>query len=252
MKPLKNKDHSCIDQERTKSHIEQFGLSVLVVQSTEYLPSFAYSVGLQETYNHPEIILFGLKPEIMHIIINDVADLIKNGDRMEAGNEYVNIFKDNRAYFLVVEKRNIGDYFGVAIDYYGNSDFRALQLIWTDRIDKFPWEEGFEVEFRHLQPLLDRNADFKFREESNLCVFTTSDWLENNAPILRVVHDHDGDWQFLTGEFVSGSPKLVCLDDMIKRDPTLNDLFNLDYGEEAERTEVGGPWRRIKFEEEGD
>lgn len=242
------KEHNCIDQERTKTHIEKFGLSVVMLQSTGYLPSFTYSVGLWQTYNHPEIICFGLKTDLMHAIINDVADLIKNGKKITSGLEYDNIFKDSRVQFLDVDKRNLGDYFGVAIDYYNSKDFPALQLIWTDKNDKFPWEYGFQEDFKYFQPLLDRNADFKFREEKNLGVFTTSQFVDHNEPIVRVVHYHDGDWQFLTEEIDFDNGKVVGLEQMIKQDKTLNEVFNLDFGEEAEREEIGRKWIRKKFE----
>jgi len=62
----------------TKAHIQEHGLSVIRVLATGYNPGFAYSVGLFETYQHPEIICFGLKPDVLHEIINDVAKIIHN------------------------------------------------------------------------------------------------------------------------------------------------------------------------------
>lgn len=123
-------------------------------------------------------------------------------------------------------------------------------MIWTDRNDKFPWEEYFEEEFLYKQPLLDRNTDFKFNEPKNLTTFTTRQWLEDHKPILRVVHDNDGDWQFLTGDQMPEDIKIVALEELIKRDDTLNEVFDLEYGEEAERDVVGGQWKRNKIEYE--
>ena len=37
---------------------------------------------------------------------------------------------------------------------------------------------------------------------------------------------------------------------MILRDDTLNELFDLEYGEKAERDFIGDKWRRNKFENE--
>ena len=70
-------EHKCIDPNellvRTKSNIEKFGLQVIMVNATDYSPSFAYSIGLYKTYNHPEIICFGLPNDLGHGIINDIA-----------------------------------------------------------------------------------------------------------------------------------------------------------------------------------
>lgn len=251
---MDNEAHKCVDRnellKKTKLNIDKFGLQVIMVNSTSYSPSFAYSIGLWKTYNHPEIICFGLPNDLGHAIINDVAEIIKRGARIQTGEDYTDIFKDSRATFLQVDKRNVEDYFGVASEHYMGEQFEAIQLIWTDTNNKFPWEENFEEKFLHTQPLLDRNAEFKFGEAQNLATFTTRQWLELREPILRVVHDHDGDWQFLTGDQMPEDIKTVALEQLVLRDKTLNDVFDLNYGEAADRDSIGGPWTRSKVEKE--
>ena len=250
----KTNGHKCIDPDellvQTKSNVEKFGLQVIMVNPTDYSPSFAYSIGLYKTYNHPEIICFGLPKDLAHGVINDIAELIKDGEQISPSKNYDNIFKNSRAEFLMVDERNIEDYFAAAINFYQTTKFPTLQLIWTDRNDKFPWEENFEEKFLYDQPLLDRNADFKFREQRNLGIFTTRQWLELNEPILRVVHDIDGDWQFLTGDQMPDDIRLVALEQMVIRDKTLNEVFNLDYGHSAERKYIGDEWIKEKNDED--
>jgi hypothetical protein len=199
-----DKSHKFIESQgllnKTRLDIEKYGLQVIMVNSTSYSPAFAYCIGLWENYSHPEVICFGLKTDIGHAIINDVAAAIQGGEVINDGKIYNEFFQDSRATFLKVDSQNIDDYFGAALNYYGNDHFEALQLIWTDRNDNFPWEKNFEDEFVFKQPLLDRNADFKFPEPRNLTSFTTRQWIEEQKPILRVLHEHDGDWQFLTGD----------------------------------------------------
>jgi len=249
---MNNEEHKCIDSDQlvktTKLNIEKFGLQVIMVNATSYLPSFAYSIGLWETYKQPEIICFGLSKDLRHGIINDVAELMKGGGEIVIGKINTDIFKDSRAIFLKVDKRSINDYFGAAQNYYKDGDFDALQLVWTDLNDRFPWEENFEEEFLFKQPLLDRNADFKFYESQNLATFTTRQWVEDNKPIVRVVHDDDGDWQFLTGDQMPEDIKIVALKELISRDNTLNELFDLEYSETAERESINDPWIRNKIE----
>ena len=134
-------EHNCIDKDdllnSTKSNIEKFGLQVIMVNSTSYFPSFAYSIGLTESYNYPEIICFGLSNDLGHAIVNDIAELIKNGEKFEAGKISDEIFKDSRAAFINVDIRNIEDYFGAALNYFGDKSFDALQVVWTDRMTIF-------------------------------------------------------------------------------------------------------------------
>lgn len=139
-----------------------------MVKATDYLPSFVYSIGLWKKFGHPELISFGLTTQALHSIINLAADIVKTGQTIQTGKAYTDFFDTGKSVFVTVDKRNIRDYFGYTIDFYNPVDFPALQLVWTDRNDKFPWDEGFEEEFIYKQPLLDRNADFKFREPKNV------------------------------------------------------------------------------------
>lgn len=249
-----DKSHKCLPSEKilngTKINIQKYGLQVIMVTSTSFLPSFAYSIGLWESYSHAEIICVGLSTQTGNQIINDVAEIIKSGETIKVGTIYTEIFNNSRATFLNVDTRNVKDYLGAALNYYKNDHFDALQLIWTDRNDKFPWEEDFEDEFLFKQPLLDRNADFKFFEPRNMTSYTTRQWLEEQKPILRVVHDHNGDWQFLSGDQLPEDIRIVALEHLVLRDNTLNQLFDLDLGEAAERDFIGGVWTRYKFDED--
>ena len=241
-------EHNCRDDSKTTSDIEKYGLSVIIIEATAYLPSFAYSIGLWQKFKHPEIICFGLTTKTLGALINDVADLVKEGQTIETNKTYNDFFENGKTEFIKVDSRNLSDYFGTAIDFYDTKVFPALQFVWTDRNNKFPWETDFEEEFIYRQPLLDRNADFKFREVKNLATFTTRQWIEQHKPILRVIHDTDGDWQFLTGDQMPDDIKIVALEQLVLRDKTLNEVFNLEYGEEAEREVLGGHWTRSKGE----
>jgi len=249
-------DHQCPDRsellKRTKLNIEKFGLQVMSIDHTDYSPPFSYSIGLYESYGHPEIICFGLSAKLCHTILNHIAEVIQSGEAIQLEHEYSNIFfKDSRCQFLKVDAKNMNDYFGIAQSYYVDKKFPALQLVWTDRNDKFPWEEGFQEEFLYNQPLLDRNMNFKFREPTNLGIFTTRQWIESQQPILTVLHEKNGDWQFLTaGPLADDDYKLVGLKHLIDQDPTLNEIFDLQYGQAADRKFIGDEWVITDLEDE--
>lgn len=228
--------------------ILKYGFEVIMVPQTNYLPSFAYTVGLWKSYKHPELISLGLPIDILHTMLNTVVfEVIKRKKLIEIGRNYHDIVEKYPVQFLTVDKRNIPDYFGQTISYYQTVDFPALQLIWPDDKGIFPYESDFREDLIYLQPLLDRNADFKFREDKLCPVFTTSAWLEKQQPIVDVIHDKEGHWFFLP----LGEPdwKIMSLEELIKVDPTLNDVFDLDYGECANREFVGGRWERDIYEE---
>jgi len=223
---------------------DKFGWYVAKFNATEYLPSFAYTIGLWKNYKHPELIIFGLMADTLHSILNVGGDIVKRGNKLDANQKSDELFENSKAFILEVNQKNLKDYFGYGI-WFNNGNFPAYQIVWTDRNQTFPWEENFQKEFIHRQPLLDRNSEFKFRENRKLEVITNRHFLEEGNPILYVEHDKEGDWIFLTGdEWLSSDARLVCLENMIEKDASLNELFNLNYGESAQRKSPQEKWTR--------
>lgn len=245
-------DHKKHDKEAEEAiikKVEEYGWYVPLFPATAYLPSFAYTIGLWKNFNHPELIAFGLSTDTLHAVLNFGGEIVKAGGKLVPNSRYTDFFENSEAYIIEVDERNIRDYFGYGI-WYNKEPFKALQIVWTDRNEKFPWENDFEEQFLYKQPLLDRNFEFKFSEPKSLAVFTNRHHLELNKPILYVVHDYEGDWQFVTDDDISDEDaRLISLEELIKRDRSLNDLFNLDYGQYAERKSVNDAWVRGKLEE---
>src|SRR5688572_26146623 len=108
------------------------------------MPGFVYSIGLYKKFNHPEIICFGLKTEVMAGILNDVCDRAKNGETIEKGKFYSGFLVDYDIQFIEVAKEYYQNYVGYAGWFYDLTfDFPLLQLVWPDKQNKFPWEEEF-------------------------------------------------------------------------------------------------------------
>jgi len=226
--------------------VEKYGCYIAMIES-DHLPSFAYSIGLYEKFGHPDIICFGLHINMMGNLINEVTAMIKQGSKIQTDVSYPDFLENVDVKFIPVSKSFYGDYFGYGIRYYDDSDdFSALQLVWPDKENNFPWEEDFNTDWKFKQPLLDRDTDFKFYEERNLGVFTTKEVLEGD-PVLYVYHDDDGDWQFhTTADPDLNNAILVCLEDIVKRDDSINELFDLKFGWSAFRDSQSGEWKRLE------
>jgi hypothetical protein len=87
-------------------------------------------------------------------------------------------------------------------------------------------------------------ADYRFDEDRQLGVFVCKHVAER-APILFVSHDADGDWQFLCGGAhgdVEGA-RLICLEEVVAADPSLNELAELCEGQQATRESVSAGWQ---------
>ena len=227
----------CGDNHRTNFDVKKYGIAVIEIEATSYFPSFAYSVGLIMNFNHPEIICFGLNA---HSIVNDCIKIIKSGKKIEAYAPYNNILNNKTVAFVQVDKEYLSDYFENAVDFYGNKDFPALQLVWKNRNDSLPCEESLEDWITYNYPLLDRD----FLKPENKKVITTRQWIEDEEPIMLVIHWYDGDWYFLTGDQTIEDLQYVAFEQIVCKDNTLNQLFDLDDGEQAKRNFIGEPWKR--------
>lgn len=154
-------DHKHTDDDKLIADIKTYGWVVMAIGATDYQPQFAYTVGLWKTYNHPELICFGLSPKTLHSILNSAGRLVRDGQRLHVGRDYDDFFSGGTAQFINVDPRNLNDYFGYAVSFNGKADFPALQLVWTDRNKRYPWEENFEEALVYQQPLLDRQVRFQ-------------------------------------------------------------------------------------------
>jgi hypothetical protein len=244
-------DHSQHDTEAKQTildNIEKYGCHLALLEADNYLPAFVYSIGLFKKFGHPELICFGLKTDVMASIINHAADLIKNGEALTPNKEYSSFLEGYNIQFLKVDKDYYQNYVGYAGWFYDSTfDFPLLQLVWPDKEHNFPWDKEFNADWIFKQPLLDRNIDFKFYEERNLGVFTTKQTF-NGDPILYVYHNEDGNWQFHTSlEPNLDDSMIVALEEITKLDPTINDLYHLQFGWRAWRENKQDEWEYEEY-----
>jgi hypothetical protein len=237
------------DRALIEKNIKDFGCHLVLIEADNYMPGFVYSIGLFERFNHPEIICFGLDINVMAGIINEACDQIKERTSFISKVKYPDFLQDYDIQFIDVDESYYNNYLGYGGWYYGNFDFPAMQLVWPDKHHNFPWHDDFNEHWKFKQPLLDRNTAFKFYEERKLGVFTTKQALEGEA-ILYVYHNEDGDWQFHT----SLNPrlddsKIVCLEEITRLDPSVNETFHIQYGWRAWRDNREAEWQYEAYDE---
>ena len=135
--------------------LEKWGWFVTKVGAGDGEPAFAYSMGFYENFHHPEIILFGLDLEAMHLVINDAGARIRKGNKYEEGQKYADLLQSYPCEFRRVNPERYDGLLNYAIWYYEDSHFPVLQLVWPDKAGLFPWDDGFDERFRNEQPSLE-------------------------------------------------------------------------------------------------
>ena len=85
--------------------------------------------------------------------------------------------------------------------------------------------------------------DWRFDQARNVVAVTSAAVLAG-APILLVVHySEDDSWGFFDGAALEvADGKLVTMAEVVRRDPSLNEIADLPPGCIAKRTTSGAPW----------
>lgn len=98
--------------------------------------TFTYTIGLAETYGHPELIVYGLDAKQAHEFLWSAIQLLKEGTRFEHGKRYAKVLQGYDVEFRKVDDPG-GHPLNVARAYY-DREVEALQLIWPDADGRFP------------------------------------------------------------------------------------------------------------------
>jgi hypothetical protein len=147
--------HLSQEEERTIGHIEDFGCSVVSVTRTKYGHGWSYTVGVFDTCGKPEIITVGLPPKTAHFALNEAAKLLRNDIDLTKG-RHRDLVGKVECEFRSVDRKWIARLMGWAAWYYDGADVPALQVVYPDRENRFPEENGFDRAFE--QPLLQPDA----------------------------------------------------------------------------------------------
>ncbi|NJR52844.1 MAG: DUF4262 domain-containing protein [Leptolyngbyaceae cyanobacterium CSU_1_3] len=145
-------------EQKVVDDIAKYGWHAIKIMGDSEGPAFAYSIGLYETYHHPEIILFGLPLSLMHEIMNVISNEIKAGKGFQTGVRYESILDNYEVTFLAVNQADYAAYLGYALWYYQGTSFPVLQCVWPNRNGAFPWEAEADQQFQMQQPILGLQA----------------------------------------------------------------------------------------------
>lgn len=127
---------------KARADIEKYGWHCLNVGSEpgDERPGFSYTVGLVESFGHPEIAVFGLA-EKAHGVLTECANLIRNGARFVPHEPNGDVLDGGYSVvFKPIREEHFPEYLGAAIRYYGDRSFDAFVLFWPNNKHEFPWE----------------------------------------------------------------------------------------------------------------
>jgi hypothetical protein len=150
---LSSPDAALDDQERNfVAIIREDGWFLTSVLADADQPGFSYTTGFWVTLGLPELIVFGLKPEIAHAVLWDVFRDLKAGKTLPVRTRLNDVFGNHQACLFLMGKAHYPEHLGWSRWFYAGDEFPCLQLVWPDRSGVFPWETGFDATMAGLQP----------------------------------------------------------------------------------------------------
>ncbi|WP_045826881.1 DUF4262 domain-containing protein [Teredinibacter turnerae] len=106
---------------------------------------FSYSIGFEESFDHPEIMIFGLKRETMHSILSNIASDLKEGRKFKEGVRTIDVLSGEfEVIFKSVNEEFLPEYAGIATRFY-NKPFRMMVMFWPDKYNVLPTEVGCKL-----------------------------------------------------------------------------------------------------------
>jgi len=112
---------------------------------------FTYTVGMTK-HDHPDMIVMGMVQQQAHGVLNAAYQAVQRGTRFYPDTYSTEVLRGLRVAVLEVLEP-LGDYpLSMCNHLFGQVE--ALQIVWPDASDRFPWHEDFEEEYRDRQPLL--------------------------------------------------------------------------------------------------
>ena len=141
-------------EDKCLADIAEHGLHVLRVLGDAEWPGFVYSVGLYRNFEIPEIIIVGLKPDLAHGVLNEIASRARQGERFRLGDTIDGLLDGFSVVLRPVRDALIEPHFGWDFWYYDGQDFPTAQLVWPTTSGIWPWDPSASEDFRAVQPLL--------------------------------------------------------------------------------------------------
>jgi hypothetical protein len=140
--------------------IARHGFFISYVLGDDRKIPWAYTIGLTESVDHPEVVVFGLSQSATSVLLHHVYERAAELAPLPIGREADNrdrglafrLLRIPRPHILGGPELMLGWF-----DYYlavgRDPGLRAVQLVWADRTGRLPWEPDSDPEC--TQPLLD-------------------------------------------------------------------------------------------------
>lgn len=255
-------DRGLDEQDRlVLANVTEFGWHIVQIRDDPMSAGWVFSVGMWHTLGSPELAMFGMEPAHAGNAINLIGDHVRAGRHIGHDVTFDDILAENRLVaFRPAHQSWYPPLFGYATWFAQRPPLPIAQMVWADTEGRFPWDADVEATCRLAQPSLwvpvDQHPpsrwsgaligkDWPFPEPPTTPAFTTRRVAFDHSPVLWVLHEANGDWQFLDGGSTNEDDiAVIHLVHAAGLDPTIIGLADLPRGWEARRARPDEAWAR--------
>ena len=107
-----------------------------------WTPRFSYTVGLERTFGHPELIVLGIDTRPAYDVLARVVERIRAGEAFAPGDRATGVVEDVEVVFGDVQEDHRRANLTFADWVYHRRPFRALQVLWSDDGERLSGDPG--------------------------------------------------------------------------------------------------------------
>lgn len=131
--------------EKVDDNIRKHGFHMTFVFA-DNTPSFCYSTGIYKSFGIPEIFISSLPQNLSYGLIENYVNKFKESKTVLINQKIEDLSDRFSVYLIDVPIDNLKDYVLSTIRFYGNKDYKYLQLVYPDTKGHFPNEIGYDYD----------------------------------------------------------------------------------------------------------
>lgn len=139
---------------RVRADIARFGWHLVLIPPAHGTAGWAHTIGLDERFGHPELIVFGNDLGVLAPLLNALGERVRGGAHFEPDTQLDGVLEGLPVAFRSVAGKWIEPFLGNAAWHYQREHISALQCFWPDPHGCFPWQSACDPSWRDDQPLL--------------------------------------------------------------------------------------------------
>ena len=136
------------------ANIAEYGWHAVNVIEDNGYPPWTYTIGLYETWQHPELIVIGRSRATSHAMLQSLSKDIELNDPPNLTDPDGHVLFGLKCHFLEVNARYYSDYVGFALWHYRKRKFPLYQIVWPNEDGLYPWDDSGPRFFKEWQELL--------------------------------------------------------------------------------------------------